>query len=160
VLGLSRNVGRPGPAAMARDLIRRRPVALASAGDAELGVRCLPRSFLEAMSLGGDLQMLSSPQIESNSRGNQLGHAVLRSILGAGGGRPPLLSWRLPRSSGRVFPEEGTYGHDAAKAALRRYWEASDSSRRTAIALCWTQWRRSWSSKASEALVVTPTPRA
>jgi hypothetical protein len=37
------------------------------------------------MSLGGDLQMLSSPQIESNSRGNQLGHAVLRSILGAGG---------------------------------------------------------------------------
>jgi hypothetical protein len=75
------------------------------------------------MSLGGDLQMLSSPQIESNSRGNQLGHAVLRSILGAGGGRPPLLSWRLPRSSGRVFPEEGTYGHDAAKAALRRYWE-------------------------------------
>lgn len=79
--------------------------------------------LLEEMALGGDLLILSSLHIAPKFRGNKLGHDVLKAILGAIGRSAALVIVEAVPLLSRDVPEEGTAGHDAAKAALRRYWE-------------------------------------
>lgn len=79
--------------------------------------------LIEAMALGGDLVILSSLQIAPKFRGSKLGHGVLKAILGTVGRSAALVIVEAAPLLGKDVPEEGTLGHDAAKAALRRYWE-------------------------------------
>lgn len=79
--------------------------------------------LLEAMALGGDLVILSSLQIAPKFRGNKLGHAVLKSILGTVGRSAALVIVEAAPLLSKDVPEEGAPEHEAAKTALRRYWE-------------------------------------
>ncbi|MDE8670395.1 hypothetical protein PY310_17595 [Pseudarthrobacter sp. H3Y2-7] len=80
--------------------------------------------LIEDMVLGGDLLIVSSLWIEPRFRGNKLGHAVLKAILGTIGRSTVQVILQAAPAPAEGVPEEGTPEHDAAKAALRRYWEA------------------------------------
>lgn len=80
--------------------------------------------LLKEMALGGDLLVLSSLEIEPKFRGNKLGHAVLKAILGAVGRSTALVIVEAAPLLNKAAPEQGTPEHDAAKAALRLYWES------------------------------------
>ena len=78
--------------------------------------------LIEEMEDGGDLVILSSLWIDPKFRGNKTGHSVLKAILatvGRGAAMVILVAAPVLTHDG---PEEGTPEHDAAKAALRRYW--------------------------------------
>lgn len=74
------------------------------------------------MDLGGDLLVLTSLWVDPKFRGNKIGHAILKAILGTVGRATSLVV--LPASPVLTDdgPQEGSPEHVAAKAALRRYW--------------------------------------
>ncbi|MET4144327.1 hypothetical protein [Arthrobacter sp. UYCo732] len=74
------------------------------------------------MDLGGDLLVLSSLRIEPQFRGNKLGHAILKAILGTAGRAVSLVVLQAAPLFSDEGPIEGSPEHTAAKAALRRYW--------------------------------------
>lgn len=79
--------------------------------------------LIEDMVLGGDLVILSSLRIVPKFRGNKLGHAVLSAVLGTVGRSAATVILEAAPVLADDGPEEGTPGHDAAKAALRQYWQ-------------------------------------
>jgi hypothetical protein len=78
--------------------------------------------LIEEMGMGGDLLILSSLWIDPKFRGNKVGHSVLKSILGTIGRSAALVILEAAPVLSDGSTEEGTPEHDAAKAALRRYW--------------------------------------
>ncbi|MGO4186584.1 hypothetical protein [Pseudarthrobacter sp. TAF60_1] len=79
--------------------------------------------LIEDMALGGDLLIVSSLRIEPEFRGNKLGHAVLKAILGTIGRSAVQVILQAAPAVADGAPGEGTREHEVAKAALRRYWE-------------------------------------
>lgn len=73
---------------------------------------------------GGDLMILSSLLIKPDYRGQWLGHHVLWAVLATIGRSSALVALRAAPPLEDDGPEEGTPEHDAAKAALRSYWES------------------------------------
>ncbi|MHA7297716.1 hypothetical protein [Pseudarthrobacter sp. MDT3-1] len=78
--------------------------------------------LIEDMEIGGDLMYLSSLWIDPKFRGNDLGHAALKAIIGTIGRSAALVVLLAAPVLTDNGPEEGTQEHEAAKAALRRYW--------------------------------------
>lgn len=74
------------------------------------------------MNLGGDLLVLSSLWIDPAFRGQKLGHAILKAILGTVGRATSLVILQAAPVLTDDGPQEGSPEHAAAKAALRRYW--------------------------------------
>ncbi|MET3921078.1 hypothetical protein [Arthrobacter sp. UYEF20] len=74
------------------------------------------------MGLGGDLLVLSSLWIDPKFRGDKLGHAVLKAILGTVGRATALVILQASPVLTDGGPEEGSAEHSAAKEALRLYW--------------------------------------
>lgn len=74
------------------------------------------------MDLGGDLMVLHSLRIEPRFRGNKIGHAVLKAILGTVGRSVSLVVLEAAPVLTDDGLQEGSPEHVAAKAALRRYW--------------------------------------
>jgi GNAT superfamily N-acetyltransferase len=79
--------------------------------------------LIEDMALGGDLLIVSSLWIKPEFRGNKLGHAVLKAILGTIGRSAVQVILEAAPALTDGCPEENTPEHEAARAALRRYWE-------------------------------------
>jgi GNAT superfamily N-acetyltransferase len=79
--------------------------------------------LIEDMALGGDLLIVSALWIEPEFRGNKLGHAVLKAILGTIGRSAVQVILQAAPALADGAREEGIPEHEAAKAALRSYWE-------------------------------------
>ncbi|MET3172831.1 UNVERIFIED_ORG: GNAT superfamily N-acetyltransferase [Arthrobacter sp. UYCu721] len=79
--------------------------------------------LIEDMALGGDLLVLSSLRIAPKFRGNKLGHAILKAILCTVGRSASKVILEAAPVLTKDAPIEGTAEHDAAKVALRLYWE-------------------------------------
>ena len=79
--------------------------------------------LIEDMALGGDLLIVSSLWIEPKFRGNRLGHAILKAILCTVGRSAVTVILQASPVLADGDPKEGTPEHEAARAALRRYWE-------------------------------------
>jgi hypothetical protein len=73
---------------------------------------------------GGDLMILASLLIKPEYRGQWLGHHVLWAVLDTIGRSVALVVLRVAPRIKDDGPQEGTPEHDAAKAALRLYWES------------------------------------
>ena len=76
--------------------------------------------LIEDMALGGDLLIVSSLWIEPEFRGNKLGHAVLKAILGTIGRSAVQVILQAAPALADGAPGEGTPEHEAAKSAPRR----------------------------------------
>jgi hypothetical protein len=74
------------------------------------------------MELGGDLLVLSSLWIDPKFRGHNLGHSVLKAILGTVGRAAAMVILQASPVLTDDGPEEGSPEHTASKEALRRYW--------------------------------------
>ncbi|WP_308159980.1 hypothetical protein [Arthrobacter sp. ISL-5] len=74
------------------------------------------------MDLGSDLLLLSSMTVEPRFRGNRMGHAILKAILGTVARNIALVILEAAPLLTDDGPEEGTPEHAAAREALRRYW--------------------------------------
>ena len=80
--------------------------------------------LVSELSVGGDLLILSWIQVAPEFRGNKLGHTILKAILSSvGRSCAKVILDTSPTRGGGSGPEEPA-GPDAAKAALRRYWES------------------------------------
>ncbi|WP_255770049.1 hypothetical protein [Pseudarthrobacter sulfonivorans] len=79
--------------------------------------------LIQDMALGGDLLIVSSLCIQPRFRGNKLGHAVLKAVLCTIGRSAVQVIMEASPVPADGAPEEGTPEHEAAKAALRQYWE-------------------------------------
>ncbi len=90
--------------------------------------RCLPTikrpDLIGDMALGGDLLVLSSLRIAPKFRGNKLGHSILKAILCTVGRSASKVILEAAPVLTKDAPAEGTAEHDAAKVALRQYWES------------------------------------
>ncbi|ALV43367.1 hypothetical protein AU252_21170 [Pseudarthrobacter sulfonivorans] len=79
--------------------------------------------LIEDMALGGDLLILSSLWISPKFRGNNLGHSFLKAILCTIGRSAAMVILQAAPVLADGAPGEDTPEYEAAKAALRRYWE-------------------------------------
>lgn len=78
--------------------------------------------LLEEMGIGGDLLYLSSLWIDPKFRGNDLGYAALKAIIGTIGRSAAMVVLLASPVLTDGGPEEGTPEHVASKAVLHRYW--------------------------------------
>lgn len=91
-------------------------------GVAEMLFNERPDLIEELEEMGGDLLILSSLWIEPTYRGNKVGHTVLKAVLGTIGRAAAMVVLQAAPVLTDDGPDEGSSEHEAAKAALRRYW--------------------------------------
>ncbi|NMR32330.1 hypothetical protein [Crystallibacter degradans] len=73
---------------------------------------------------GGDLLILSNVEIKPDYQGQKLGHHVLHAVLETIGRNTDLVVLRAAPLLEDDAPDELPPEHEAAKAALRSYWES------------------------------------